>query len=343
MDKTLYIITLEPIEKRYTKQWHKYLKEGFSKHFDKVVNVDGTIGDDVIKKGRFLDINKTNVWKAEQVQKIAELFGNNKIKDNDVFIFMDAWNFAVTATKYMAQLNNIQIKMYGYWHAGSYDPNDFVTQAGLQPWAKYVEIGWAKALDGCFVATKFHKTLMMRAFSNKIKSTKIHVVGFPMDWFKEIFSLVGPKLVTKRNLIVFPHRTDPEKQPEVFKTLAKQLPQYEFVITTDVTTTKKEYYKLLQQAKIVFSANLQETYGIGTVEGLILGAIPVVPNRLVYPEMYDGKFVYSNKAGAKQKIKYIMENWETDIALKKSRNKNREEVISSSLNALGKMAEVMLK
>ena len=52
--------------------------------------------------------------------------------------------------------------------------------------------------------------------------------------------------------------------------------------------TKDEYHTLLGEAKIVFSANLQETLGISMYEGALVGAIPMVPNRLSYSEMYTG-------------------------------------------------------
>ncbi len=39
----------------------------------------------------------------------------------------------------------------------------------------------------------------------------------------------------KRNLILFPHRMAPEKQPAIFQDLKKAMPQYEFVVCS-VTT-----------------------------------------------------------------------------------------------------------
>jgi hypothetical protein len=42
----------------------------------------------------------------------------------------------------------------------------------------------------------------------------------------------------------------------------------------------------------VFSANLQETLGISCYEGALVGAIPMVPDRLSYTEMYKDQFKY---------------------------------------------------
>jgi len=66
-----------------------------------------------------LDINQTNIWKAEQVIKIAKLFQDQKIKPNDKFLLLDGWHFGITALKYMSQLNNIPVGIYAYWHAGT--------------------------------------------------------------------------------------------------------------------------------------------------------------------------------------------------------------------------------
>ena len=77
--------------------------------------------------------------------------------------------------------------------------------------------------------------------------------------------------------------------------LAQTLTQYEFVVCQDRQLTKNEYHNLLGEAKIVFSANLQETLGISCYEGAVVDAIPMVPDRLSYTEMYYDTFKYPSK------------------------------------------------
>jgi hypothetical protein len=103
------------------------------------------------------------------------------------------------------------------------------------------------------------------------------------------------KNMPKRDLILFPHRIAPEKQVEIFRDLAEHLPQYEFVVCQDQQLTKNEYHNLLGEAKMVFSANLQETLGISCYEGAVVDAIPMVPDRLSYREMYLDTFKYPNE------------------------------------------------
>jgi len=337
MKKTLYILTLEPIEKRYTKQWYRYFKEEFSKYFD-VSYINGTIISDEIKTGRFLDINQTNIWKSEQVIKISELFNQNTVRDGDCFFFMDGWHFGLTALKYMSQLNNIKINIYAYWHAGTWDRWDFISQANLVPYVRCTEADWLNICDRNFVATEFHKKLIVNIFGKKL-SKKILVVGFPMDWIKEI-KLLGIVPKYKEDIVVFPHRLDKEKCPEIFDSLQTYFPKYTFIKTMEVTKDKKEYYEILNKAKVVFSSSKQETFGIGTVEGLMLGCVPLVPRGLSYDELYNPIFQYSNFAAIKQKLKYFIENYD-NITIQKHLNRNKKVIINKSNNSIKNMAKVI--
>ncbi len=340
MKPNLYVLTLEPIEQRYTKQWYEYFKSAFSKYFD-VKYIDGDMTDDKIEKGRFLDINKTNIWKAKQAELISRLFYHDKVKDGDRFFFADGWHFGITALKYMAQLNNIKIKIYAFWHAGTWDQYDFISQAGLCKWAFGNELGWLKACDYNFVSTMFHKKLITDYFS--AQKLRIEVVGFPMNWIKETNKKINKNVLNiKRNLIVFPHRLDKEKAPDVFDKLAKRMPEYEFIKTMEVTKDKKEYYNLIKHAKVVFSASLQETFGIGTVEAMMLGAIPIVPNRLSYPELYNTRFIYADLCDAEQKIRFIMNHYDESEVLKDCLKENQDIIQNDSLDAINKIAKVML-
>ena len=99
----------------------------------------------------------------------------------------------------------------------------------------------------------------------------------------------------KEDIILFPHRIAPEKQPEIFEDLAKEMPEYNFIMCQKHNFTKKQYHDLLEKSKMVFSANVQETLGISCYEGALAGAIPMVPDRLSYTEMYSEDFKYPSE------------------------------------------------
>jgi hypothetical protein len=129
--------------------------------------------------------------------------------------------------------------------------------------------------------------------AGNLLADKIVRTGWPMEYMVDTLTMY--KNMPKRDLILFPHRIAPEKQVEIFRDLATHLPQYEFVVCQDQQLTKNEYHNLLGEAKMVFSANLQETLGISCYEGAIVDAIPLVPDRLSYTEMYYDTFKYPSE------------------------------------------------
>jgi hypothetical protein len=202
----------------------------------------------------------------------------------------------------MSELLDIPVTTHGLWHAGSYDPQDFLGRlVGDKPWVRHAEKSFYHAFDHNYFATDFHIDMfclnLLRTssgfYKDWINSGKIVRTGWPMEYMDNI--LTTYKGMPKRELILFPHRIAPEKQVEIFKDLAKQLPQYEFVVCQDQQLSKDEYHTLLGQSKIVFSANLQETLGISCYEGTLVDAIPMVPDRLSYSEMYHEGFKYPSE------------------------------------------------
>jgi glycosyltransferase involved in cell wall biosynthesis len=222
------------------------------------------------------------------------------VKPGDHFIFTDAWHPGIINLKYMSELLNIPVKIHALWHAGSYDPQDFLGRLiGDAAWVRHAEKSFFHAIDHNYFATQFHidvffKNLLESKFNSGFNiAGRVIRTGWPMEYMEPM--LTPYKNMTKRDLILFPHRIAPEKQVEIFRDLKEQLPQYEFVVCQDQELTKNEYHNLLGEAKIVFSANLQETLGISCYEGALVGAIPMVPDRLSYREMYYDGFKYPSE------------------------------------------------
>lgn len=54
----------------------------------------------------------------------------------------------------------------------------------------------------------------------------------------------------------------------------------------------RDYLALLTQGDLVVSTALHEFYGIAVIEAVRAGCRPLLPNRLSYPELFDGEFLY---------------------------------------------------
>ena len=304
---TVYIVDLEAVESRYTCEWKWHLPQLF-KH---AVPIEGA--EDIPKAttpGAFLNFGGTNIYKAKQIETISRMFCEGTVKEGDHFLFADAWHPGIISLKYMSELLQVPVKIHSMWHAGSYDPHDFLGRLiHDKQWTFDFERSIFHASDYNYFATKFHIKMFVKTLFNtewsangvpdhelsttmrQLKS-KIVRTGWPMKYLKDGFYERDDQQEEKEDLIVFPHRIAPEKQPEIFRDLAKALPKYKWVVCQDEQLTKEEYHAILRKAKMVFSANLQETLGISPYEGALVGAIPFVPDRLSYSEMYDWEFKY---------------------------------------------------
>lgn len=306
MDKpTIWIFSLEKLETRYTTQWHKHipnlLRHKLGSKFN-VVQIDGVQKNSQLTPGAFLNFSDTNYWKSSQLCNFLDHHNRGKTSNNDHFIFTDFWNPTVIQLKYMNDLLGFNWTLHGMVHAGSYDFEDFLGRlVGNKPWVRHAEKSFYHAFDHNYFATEFHVKLFIdellengvksenpwydEDFASRYDSGKIVRTGWPMEYMDNL--LTPYKHMPKRDLILFPHRIAPEKQVEIFRDLKEHLPQYEFVVCQDQQLTKNEYHNLLGEAKMVFSANLQETLGISTcAEGPLVGALPLAPDRLSYSEMF---------------------------------------------------------
>jgi hypothetical protein len=342
----IYIVPIEPIDTRYTRQWYEHIPASLEAEAKKtgreieIVVVDGEQVPPVPTPGAFLDFGATNIYKSSQLGAIAEEFQHGRVKPGDKFLFTDAWNPSVISVRYMSELLNIPVKLHGMWHAGSYDPQDFLGRLiGGASWVRHAEKAMMHAYDTNWFATNFHLDMFIRnlwgpftkeAFEPSFDETKakwmvnrkVDLTGWPMDYLKAVLDPYSK--MKKTNRIAFPHRLAPEKQLNIFTDLAARMPEYEWIVCQEKELSKHEYHTILGESKMVFSANLQETYGISMIEGLICGSMPLVPNRLSYIEMYEEAFKYpdawtrdfasyeSNRDDLIGKIRSIMEYSESD-------------------------------
>ena len=307
---TIYLVDLESVSTRYTGQWKSHVPNLLSKAGHNVQIISGpTDIPSATTPGAFLNFGGTNIYKSSQIEQISRLFCEGSIHAGDHFLFTDSWHPGVINLKYMSELLQIPVTIHGLWHAGSYDPQDFLGRLiGNKPWVRHAEKSFFSCYNHNYFATEFHVKMFFdnlihnypaenpwyeEDWAERYDSGEIVLTGWPMEYMDDTLSPY--KNMPKRDLILFPHRIAPEKQVEIFRDLAVQLPQYEFVVCQDQELTKNEYHNLLGEAKIVFSANLQETLGISCYEGAVVDAIPMVPDRLSYSEMYYEGFKYPSK------------------------------------------------
>lgn len=293
--RTIYIVPIEPIDQRYTKQWYDnipniLLEEASKQGVEvKVVTIDGVSIPPNTTTGAFLDFGATNVYKASQAEVVSRMFSNGIIKAGDKFLITDAWNFIITPIKYMSELLDIPVEIHGIWHAGAYDPTDILGYKMSKPWPWHMERGWFYSCDYNYYATDFHKNMFLKNLDIRDDGEHHRAVrsGQPHT---PIIEQCSQYLDTPKNgKMIWPHRYNADKQPEIAEDLATKIPT---VITQKMNLSKEDYYKELGQASVLFSCSLHENLGISIMEGVLAGVIPILPKRCSYTEMYLPEFLY---------------------------------------------------
>lgn len=294
----LIYIPLENIEQRYSVMMNASL----DKFADIIIYPEFNYSG-LIEKGQFLDINKTCIFKAKQLQLIAEMFYKEEVKDGDVFLIADIFFPGIESIKYMAELQGIKVKIFGFNYAGRADKTDFVQ--GLGKWADSSELGYHKLCDGIFVGSKFHKENIERHWAVE-SLPKIFVTGYiiDFDFMNSIFKPTGNK---KENFVIWPHRICEEKGYEDLLQYA-DMTDKKIIVTSSgnlsprhlehpnieyrSNLTKKEYYEILDKAEFYLSTAYQETFGYTLQEAIHFRCKVVVPERACYPEFVALENIY---------------------------------------------------
>ena len=84
------------------------------------------------------------------------------------------------------------------------------------------------------------------------------------------------------------------------------------IIAFGYVESKEEYISLLKKGTIVVSTSIQENFGISVIEAVRMGCIPLLPNRLSYPEVMPEKYLdnilYSDKTELVKRLEKILLN-----------------------------------
>ena len=302
--RNIFLVPIEPLDNRYTKQWYDYVPMRLMQEFPdcQIVNVEGYAnGYDNPQAGAFFDFAATCEYKASQAKIISQMFQRGDVQPNDIFFFTDAWNHTIHTVRYISELTGIPVKCAGIWHAGWYDPTDILGFTIKNcDWVNHMEKAMYCAYDQNYFGTVQHKQKFFKRHSDMNSLTDVAIVcGYPLDYLADIQGLSS--FEAKKKMAIFPHRLNDDKAPYIFDYIAKFVREemgrkdIEFVKTQELGLSKKEYYEKLNEAMLIFSANKHENLGIGTFEAMMLGACPMVPDKLSYKEMYPEHYKYEAK------------------------------------------------
>lgn len=231
-------------------------------------------------------------YKTSQFGHVYDLVLTNGITTGDTIIISDAWNVTALALRYISDIENLNLKIIGYWRDGIFDVNSRIwkrTARKSRRWSTALERTLCYVYDyNCFFsAVQSHKFKGRYRYKD---SPTIVDMGLPYGSIRRIRDTYDR--VDRENIIIIPHNTYDEDQYSIYEALKTDFPQYEFVMCSDYRLTRSEYYELLNRAKATMAINLSETDPTNIYEGMVFGCVPIVPDRLVYAEVFPGEYQY---------------------------------------------------
>ena len=137
----------------------------------------------------------------------------------------------------------------------------------------------------------------VRLDSRHSEKEEVHIV-WPHRWehdkdpeafFRVIFKLLEEELDFKVSVIGQTY----DQLPEVFAEARQKLEGR--IATWGFKADKEEFYSALSECNVVVSTAQHETYGVAMLEAAALGCYPLVPRRLVYPELYPEECIYNTE------------------------------------------------
>ncbi len=101
------------------------------------------------------------------------------------------------------------------------------------------------------------------------------------------------------------------KIPEEFKKAENRFK--EKILQFGYVYSRKDYEKWLKRGSIVISTAIQENFGISVIEAILMGCVPLLPDRLSYPEIlpeeFHEYFLYKNKQDLVEKLLLIISDY----------------------------------
>ena len=289
MSRIIYV-PLEHIDGRYTVHMDRDITNYFVANNIEFIKIMPQLEAAPLPEGCFLNAAFTSKFKANQLMMIADLYEQDLIRDDDRFFFSDIWFPGIESIAYMNYFHKKTAKITGIIHAGSFTDTDFVRD--MERWAKNFEDIVFDISDTIYCASNFIRSDIIK--KRMVDPDKFVVSGLPVDYQ----DLTKYDIANKSDIVIFNGRICDEKQPWLFDKLAERVKEVmgrddiEFLKTQELGLNKDSYYQLLSKSKAVVSYALQENFGFGIAEAAYLGCTPVLPNRLVYPELYDEKYLY---------------------------------------------------
>ena len=322
--RKLFYMGLEPYEGRYTLQLQDWSTEVFDRRGIDYVVVPGTTIDDTkaISVGQVLDAHGRSYFGMSQMMSLVKLMKEGEVTSEDCIFFEDMFQPGIESLPYI--MNQVseehRPKVFVRCLAQSVDPDDFVHVWGMDKWMSLYEKMVNEFVTGV-LATNEEMVAHMKIAGWTAPIYNISGLAFGKDEVRRrLLELEEFKPFEERKMrVAFTARWDQEKQPDFYmdlieewyerygkkhgiefcllsggelrsnndsymKRTKKLQKQKKLVIHENLS--KNDYYRILNDTRVVFNCALQDWVSNTVSEGDALGCNVLFPAYRSFPETF---------------------------------------------------------
>lgn len=226
-------------------------------------------------------------FKHFQMRGLLDLFIKNEVKDGDIFVFANAWNYITIPLTFFKYEFNLDIKLIGFWGNSLFNKYSPLTKRLKQKkdFGYNFEMSLFKSFDlNCFLCEDHLNQFKTRhSINHDLNTAKI--TGYPFGYLAK---KVKPQ--KKEDIIFTPYPIMDPIQERVWRGLQSDHSKFLF-INSFLTHRQRDKFKLLiQSSKFLYSAREFEHDPVLIYESMINGVVPFIQNRYLYemqfPEYY---------------------------------------------------------
>lgn len=318
--RKLYYMGLEPYKARYTLQLTEWNTRVFERRGINYEIVPGeTLGNDqAIVTGQVLDAHGRTYFGMSQLMNLVSMMKAGEINNEDVIYFEDMFQPGIESLPYIIK----QIpaasrpRIFVRCLAQSIDPDDFVHVWGMGDFMGHYERMVDSFVDGV-LATNEEMVMHMKIAGWKAPVYNISGLAFGKAEVQERVGAITPFAERKRR-VVFSARWDQEKQPDFYMDVIEAWHarhpnsgvefavcsgaklksnndsymqrtrdmQARGLLTLNEDLAKNDYYRIVNDSRVVFNCALQDWVSNTVSEADALGCNVLYPAYRSFPETF---------------------------------------------------------
>lgn len=219
-------------------------------------------------------------------------------KPGTVFIFPNARDPLTFLVKNYSEQFRLKFVLIGFWNDGVfYQEGDLRTKLRGKNyrWSYHYEKSLVECYNYNLVSLQFKLDAFNRTYGTERTKAGIFCALPYSSVIEDVRRMLKGTDIHKDDTLVMNTNPNSVHDANLFKSVQTVLPELRIVNAYEGKYTAQEYRKLLARSKMLLSVNLSDADPYFVVESLVLGNLPILPDIVIYKEMFSEEYLYPQK------------------------------------------------